>query len=407
MIPDDMEILVLNYMFMNFLITAGNVQRVMILASIARNRALRSQLLILNRRRQIIRRRRVGRRFWMIPRPQQSWFDMFYRNCQIPGRYFREQLRLNADTFEELLNILRPSLTRQSTFLRDCIPPAKVLPLGPYRLAHGNSYSTIAATFNVGKTTVIEATQDVVEALCEIAENYIRFPTTEDEVIEGRETFDSLTDLPNVVGAIDGTHIRMQKPKDSGPDYFSRYQQYDVVVQAVVNGEKRFLDVAAGFPGSMHDARIFKNSAICQKIMNGELLNEPTVRVQNREVKPFLLGDSAYPISTSLLKPYPEGTRDPKEIHFNKELSRARVSVECAFGILKRRWRILQKRLDSNIAFVTKCIIACCVIHNFCIDSGDLWDDDDGIQNVNQPIQNQNVKGETLRDYLRDYLWNL
>ncbi|KXJ15843.1 putative nuclease HARBI1 [Exaiptasia diaphana] len=136
----------------------------------------------------------------------------------LENSYFREQLRLNADTFEELLNILRPSLTRKSTFLRDCIPPEKVLALGLYQLAHGNSYSTIAATFNVGKTTVIEATQDVVEALCEIVENYIRFPTTEDEVIEARETFESLTDIPNAVGAIDGTHIRIQNPKDSGPD---------------------------------------------------------------------------------------------------------------------------------------------------------------------------------------------
>ena len=249
----------------------------------------------------------------MLPRPQVSWFDMFNGNNLIPEEYFK-QLRLKTDTFQLLLNILRPTLTRQNTLLRDCLPPAKVLSLGLYRLAHGNSYNTIAATFNVGKSTVIEAVQDVVEALCDIKGNYIRFPSSEDEILELRETFEDLTDIPNVVGAIDGTHIKIKKPKEGGANYFSRYQQYDVVVQGVVNGDKKFIDVAAGFPGSMHDARVFKNSSLCQRIARGELLYSPSVAVQNRNIKPLLLGDSAYPLTTVILKPYPENTREPKEV---------------------------------------------------------------------------------------------
>lgn len=128
-----------------------------------------------------------------------------------------------------------------------------------------------------------------------------------------------------VVGAIDGTHIKIKTPNDSGPDYFSRYQQHDVVVQAVTDGEKRFLDIAAGFPGSMHDSRVLRNSNIYQRIVNGELLQEPTMTIENREIKPYLVGDSAYPLSTWLLKPYPETTNNLDEIEFNKELSRARV----------------------------------------------------------------------------------
>ena len=208
----------------------------------------------------------------------------------------------------------------------------KLLALGLYRLAHGNSYITIGPNFNVGKSTVIEVVQDVVEALCDLRNEYIKFPSTNREVLATRETFDDLTDLPNVVGAIDGTHDKIKTPKESGPDYFSRLQQHDVVVQAVADGGKRFLDVAAGFPGSMHDSRVLRNSSLYRRITNNELLLGPTVRVAGREIRPVLLGDSAYPLSTWLLKPYHEGTNDPEEINFNKELSRARVSVECAFG---------------------------------------------------------------------------
>ena len=76
------------------------------------------------------------------------------------------------------------------------------------------------------------------------------------------------------------------------------------------------------------------------------------------------------------MKPHPEATRDRGEITFNKELSSARVSIECAFGSLKSRWRILQKRLDSRITFSVKISIACAVLHNFCIKIGDEWEDD-------------------------------
>ena len=42
-------------------------------------------------------------------------------------------------TFETLLNVLRPAVTRENTKLPDCIAPEKVLALCFYRLAHENS----------------------------------------------------------------------------------------------------------------------------------------------------------------------------------------------------------------------------------------------------------------------------
>ena len=64
----------------------------------------------------------------------------------------------------------------------------------------------------------------------------------------------------------------------------------------------------------------------------GKLYTAPIVHVAGREITPYLVEDSAYPLSPWLMKPYPEGTRDPGEIAFNKELPSARVQVECAFS---------------------------------------------------------------------------
>ena len=70
------------------------------------------------------------------------------------------------------------------------------------------------------------------------------------------------------------------------------------MVQAVVNGKKLFIDVAAGFPGSFHDVRVLRNSSLYQKAENGDILSAgPMHLIGTEEIQPYLMGDSAYPLS--------------------------------------------------------------------------------------------------------------
>ena len=164
-----------------------------------------------------------------------SWFEIHYNDPLIPDDYFKEQLRVRKETFEVILNHLNPHLTREDTAMHDCIPPEKVLAIGLYRLSHGNSYVSIGPTFNVGKSTVIEAVQDVVNALFDASDQFIKFPTTPAETAASIETFreNTRSELVNVAGAINGTHIKIIAPRENALDYFSRYQQHDFIIQAV------------------------------------------------------------------------------------------------------------------------------------------------------------------------------
>ena len=95
------------------------------------------------------------------------------------------------------------------------------------------------------------------------------------------------------------------------------------------------MDITAGFPGSLHDAGLLRNSSIYDSAKRVDVLAAPIYVIGGHEIQPYLVGDSAYPLSPWLQKPYPEGTRDPSEIQFNKQMSAARVKAECAFGIVK------------------------------------------------------------------------
>ena len=355
------------------------------------------------------RHRRRFHRYWIFPRPAESWFKIYLNQRHFPETLFRRNMRMGRESIDDLLRLLRGYVQRENTRFRNCLIPEKVLAIGLYWITDGGSYDNTALAMNIEKTTIHEAFQDVVDALYDIRNDFIKLSLTVDEMAASIATFQHLSMLPNLAGAIDGSHIKIRAPRESAVDYFSRYQEYDVVVQAEVNGKKLFIDVAAGFPGSLHDARVLQNSSIYHKAENGAILSAgPMHLIGTEEIQPYLVGDSAYPLSPWLQKPYPEGTRDPVEIRCNKELSSARVVVEGANGILKSRWRILDVIEERDIAFVSKIIIACAVLHSFCILAGDEWedgnfnDDNDNDSNNSDEVLRD---GDNIRELLKDYLF--
>ena len=123
-----------------------------------------------------------------------------------------------------------------------------------------------------------------------------------------------------------------------------------------------------GWPGSVHNARIFSNSDLYAKGESGELMPNRRKHINNVDVPVTILGDAAYPMLTWIIKPYPgTGTLSRKQCHFNYRLSQARKVVECAFGRLKGRWRCLLKRNDCELNIVSTIVNACCILHNLCV----------------------------------------
>ena len=100
-----------------------------------------------------------------------------------------------------------------------------------------------------------------------------------------------------------------------------------------------------GWPGQVHDARVFANSSLYQRGQSGNLLPDWKEQVDGTDIPLIMLGDPAYPLLPWLMKAYPNNDhliREQKQ--FNYRLSKARVMVEHGYGYLKGRWRCLLKR---------------------------------------------------------------
>ena len=324
------------------------------------------------------------RRYWMMYY-NQLYFETLWnqRRNDVVKEIWKRDYRMSVETFEEILNMTNLALRCDDTNMRRAVPVEKRLAIFLWRLATGNSYRSIGKLFGVGKSTVIKIFRQGIASIIPLANNFIKFPKTTFETSEAMKRFQEFTEckIPQVVGAIDGTHIEIMAPStDSKADYYSRKQRYTINTQAIVGSNLIFLDVATGFPGSVHDARILRSSQVYAKSEAGEILIKPEKVINNENFRPLLLGDGAYPQTSWLIKPYANNIRlTHTQKKFNKELSSARVTVERGFGLLKGRWRCLLKRLDNDIENVTSIIISCFILHNILQINGDNYEDVDGL----------------------------
>ena len=114
-----------------------------------------------------------------------------------------------------------------------------------------------------------------------------------------------------------------------------------------MDGKLKYIDVSTGFPGSIHYARVLCASLIYHTVERGEILKRPLAFIKNQPVKSFIIGDGAYPLSRSFLKPYSEnGALTRSERKYNKTLSSARSIMERWFGVLKGLQPCVSKKKD-------------------------------------------------------------
>ena len=139
----------------------------------------------------------------------------------------------------------------------------------------------------------------------------------------------------------------------------------------IVDAKRRFIWASSGTPGSNHDASTFTNSNIYSRLCNFEHFPDMYKEIKGVKVPPILLGDSAFPHHTWLQKPYSKAELTSEELNLNYRMSRGRIVVECAFGELKGRWRILHKKQECHAYTLKRISLACVVLHNICIDMRD------------------------------------
>ncbi|EEE65781.1 hypothetical protein OsJ_21474 [Oryza sativa Japonica Group] len=209
-----------------------------------------------------------------------------------------------------------------------------------------------------------ELQKDKVAAM----DNYLgrREKKKDDEMARVREVAERIMGLSRECGVTDET------PKLWVASYVCLAISGAICVRYVLPQKHSFCDfdmiftfVFAGWPGSVHDMRVF---------------NDAMTRYKNVFPHPppgkFYLVDSWYPNRIGYLAPY-KGTKyhlqefqnavepEGKEEVFNYAHSSLRNVMERSFGVLKQKWRILKYVPSYPPETQTHIIVACIALHNY------------------------------------------
>ncbi|CAJ0968057.1 unnamed protein product [Ranitomeya imitator] len=167
----------------------------------------------------------MQKRLWVHPllllRGAYGHFSKLYNELRRYPVKFVAFCRLSILGFDKLLHVLRPYLLRQDTCMRLSISPEERLLVTSRFLATGHSYSSLHFEFLLGTSTI----SGIVRSTCDVIWDTLKSrlmpqPNTQDwlRIAQG---FMEATEFPNCIGALDGKHIHVKKPPNSGSRYFN------------------------------------------------------------------------------------------------------------------------------------------------------------------------------------------
>jgi hypothetical protein len=320
---------------------------------------------------------------WYIKPRSIHWWGQFLNVVMNddPVR-FQGMFRVSPSTFNYICELVRVDLERNPPQPLLSVPNRKLevtrqVAIALRRLATGDDMTTIGELFGVSNSTVSRVMRRFIKSLLSRGRHHLQWPDA-DQLAIIKAGFESKWGIPQICGAIDCTHIEVELPgNERSTDFFDKDKNYSFTMQAVVDSNTRFLDVFAGFPGVVHDARVFANSGFKREVDEGRRLNGPSRIIQGVSIPELIIGDAGYTQSVWMLTPLPGHRLAPMYDQYNFKHSSTRMAVERSFGILKGVWRILRRIMYSpDVTILSKMMITCCMLHNIMLDRTDIIDED-------------------------------
>ncbi|XP_074034666.1 uncharacterized protein [Leptinotarsa decemlineata] len=283
-----------------------------------------------------------------------------------PGKFF-EYTRMSIETFDYILMNIQSELEKKVNAKR-ILSAAEKLFLTLRFLSVGITFKSLAQSYSLGRSTVAKTIYQTLKAIWKkLVFQHMSPKLTSEDLRKISDEFFSRWQFPNCVGAIDGKHFRIQKPPRShhGSQYYNYKNVFSLVLQAVSDADYKFSVIEIG--GKVRQSDGTFNFSKCNELLTNNRFNMPPPKILpgSKILLPHVLvGDEAYPLKTYLMRPFPSSNLDDSRRIFNERLSRARVTIECAYGIMTNKWRVFLKAIETDTKHAKLIIKVGCLLHN-------------------------------------------
>ncbi|CAB3222652.1 unnamed protein product [Arctia plantaginis] len=220
------------------------------------------------------KKRRKKPRCWVRPFPQRRDEETngFVEEIKIdPLSVFKNFTRISCEEFELLVNAVSPLIAKQDTSYRKCVPVSIRLAITLRFLATGDSFASLMYLFKVSKELIARIVPEACKALISVLKENIKMPNTSEEWMTVERQFHHLWHFPHCIGAMDGKHVVIQAPNNTGSDFFNYKGDFSIVLLALVDANYKFTYVDVGCKGRISDGGVFKNTGVYANLQQGKL----------------------------------------------------------------------------------------------------------------------------------------
>lgn len=285
-----------------------------------------------------------------------------------PDKYKR-CLRMTPQMFDWLTEKVRPLIQKQDTHMRRSIPVDERLSVTLRHLATGETQESLSLLYRIGQSTISGIIKETCVAIYDVLKGtYLKFPSTAEEWTVVANDYGTRWNFHNCIGAMDGKHVLIEPPIQSGSLYYNYKDTFSIVLLAVVDAQLRFIYVDVGTNGRISDKGVWNKSSLRKKLDENSVKIPPPSPLPgiNRPFPFIIVGDEGFTLTDSVLIPYPKEqlrNRHDRSI-FNYRLSRARRCSENAFGVMSNRFQIFRAPLRYDPDSAKDIVNAVLCLHN-------------------------------------------
>ncbi|XP_064109646.1 uncharacterized protein LOC135217611 [Macrobrachium nipponense] len=142
---------------------------------------------------------------------------------------------------------LMPILKKKDTKMRLAQDMGLKLVVIFRHLASGNNYTSLQYSFQVSKSSIFRFIPLVCQAINDTCKpEVMKCPKTPEGWDDVAKRFASMWTYFNGMGALDGKHVAIKKPKGGGSLYFNYKKLHSIILMALSDAKYRFLFVGVG-----------------------------------------------------------------------------------------------------------------------------------------------------------------
>jgi len=355
--------------------------------ALLKRRSRRSRFKILSKRlkelRELIakekkkkKRKRKGKKDWENSNMWRELQDPDINNpTSMAGKFFRRLHRVPYPVFVDLVDKCKKhNLFGTNENHGNCIPVEIKLMAVLRFLARGHDSATIKSSSLIGESTVHGIIKKFLHTFVERYESdWLQRRPTLEELHHIMETYRKLG-FPGAIGSVDCTHVDWNKcPYSMANSCRGKEGSTTVVFEVVVDHRRRIWSCSKGFVGSFCDQNVSDADTFMEDVRLRRIYNDIEYEVYDvkgvlRKVKGvYLICDNGYKKEPHLICPYVYRSLT-EQIYFSEYLESVRKDVECTFGILKNRFRVLGGIEYHDFEFVETIFKAACILHNMILD---------------------------------------